>query len=618
MNKQDFEKNLQIFLNFYKAKQDELNSLEKGIQNENEQRYILDAFLDFLELPKDQESRYAAYMRLAMVKEDALKLYLENQWKDHETVADVLYEAYIFVKNYHNDIFSEIIHFAQDEKLFTDFYIEILKWVQSVWEAFTDYYIAWHSHIINGVNKYLEEKFENDSDKIFAYLKENNLGPDQIDGESVDRSYSCLIQKNDEDLEVATYATAFSQEVWEICLEIENFTARLEKFEDEIYGKKQEYISYLQALKNAFWETDTTKVVVKWREVETRWMKIDTPFQISHPLEFYEDLYRKAVAPEWDLRIVDTSILNSEVESDIKSMYEHLYDDIGRCKYEKSYKYSLDNINRVQLYISAPVLYFWAEFCGLFSAQVVPNDEVISEAFGKKIFAFPGFVLESQKALPEMKITQNIFESEMIQRKNTIVQELPQRYFKIYDIETIGHEFGHALWLDLDTESLMNQWGNFKNIEEFKATAWGLVAYFTKYFENRTEEQTDELNSDMMIKHIFRAIGLMKYRKIEEVIPYYCESLIHLELLFASGIISFDGEKIHFHYSQDTFQQIAKNYIWSYKDLIYTYLEKQPAEAFLCQYAVKEGKYFLPKNQDVRNFVEYYYDMYEKIGNEVA
>ena len=56
-----------------------------------------------------------------------------------------------------------------------------------------------------------------------------------------------------------------------------------------------------------------------------------------------------------------------------------------------------------------------------------------------------------------MKITQNIFEPEMIQRKNTIVQELPQRYFKIYDIETIGHEFGHALWLDLDTESLMNQ-----------------------------------------------------------------------------------------------------------------------------------------------------------------
>jgi hypothetical protein len=64
-----------------------------------------------------------------------------------------------------------------------------------------------------------------------------------------------------------------------------------------------------------------------------------------------------------------------------------------------------------------------------------------------------------------------------------------------------------------------------------------------------------------MIKHIFRAIGLMKYRKIEEVIPYYCESLIHLELLFHSGIISFDGEKVHFHYSEESFQTVAKDYI---------------------------------------------------------
>jgi hypothetical protein len=87
-------------------------------------------------------------------------------------------------------------------------------------------------------------------------------------------------------------------------------------------------------------------------------MKIDTPFQIGHPLEFYEDLYRKAVAPEWDIRIVDTSVLDSVVESDMKDMYETLYDDIGRCKYKASYNYSKENMNRVQLYISTPVLYF--------------------------------------------------------------------------------------------------------------------------------------------------------------------------------------------------------------------------------------------------------------------
>jgi hypothetical protein len=66
-------------------------------------------------------------MRLGQLKEDALKLCLEKNGKSSEEIPDILYEAYIFVKNYHNDIFSEIISFAQDEQLFTEFYLEILK-----------------------------------------------------------------------------------------------------------------------------------------------------------------------------------------------------------------------------------------------------------------------------------------------------------------------------------------------------------------------------------------------------------------------------------------------------------------------------------------------------------
>ena len=125
MDKKTFENNLQVFLNFYKAKQSELNDLKIWLEIESEQRNILDAFLDFLSLEKNEETRYAAYMRLWQLKEDALKLCLEKQWKISEEIPEILYEAYIFVKNYHNDIFSEIISFAQDEQLFTDFYIEI-------------------------------------------------------------------------------------------------------------------------------------------------------------------------------------------------------------------------------------------------------------------------------------------------------------------------------------------------------------------------------------------------------------------------------------------------------------------------------------------------------------
>jgi len=94
-------------------------------------------------------------------------------------------------------------------------------------------------------------------------------------------------------------------------------------------------------------------------------------------------------------------------------------------------------MNRVQLYVSTPVLYFGAEFCGLFSAQVVPNDEVVSEAHGKKIFAFPGFVLESQRSLPQMQITQNIYEESFIQKHHDFIQNDAKKYFEIYDIETI-------------------------------------------------------------------------------------------------------------------------------------------------------------------------------------
>lgn len=610
MQKQEFEQNLQIFLNFYKAKQAELNNLKTGLNEESEERIVLDSFLNFLDLEINDETRYAAYMRLGQLKEDALKLCLQKSGKSDEEIPDILYEAYIFVKNYHNDIFSEIISFAQDEQLFTEFYLEILKWVQKVGEAFTDFYLAWHSHIIETVNKNLEAQFDNNSEDIFKYLSENNLWADKIDGVSVDRSYSALIETQTGH-EVATYSQAFPIEINDIVWEFENFISKLKNLEDEIYNRKNEYIEYLSALKDAFAEKDIDKVVEKWRMVEQVWMKIDTPFQIGHPLEFYEDLYRKAVAPEWDIRIVDTSVLESVVESDMKDMYETLYDDIGRCKYEASYNYSKENMNRVQLYVSTPVLYFWAEFCGLFSAQVVPNDEVVSEAHGKKIFAFPGFVLESQRSLPKMQITQNIFEVDFIKKHQDFIQNDAKRYFEIYDIETIWHEFGHTLWLDLDTENMMNETGNFKNIEEFKATAGGLVAYFMKWWD-------ENLNEDVIMTHVYRSIGLMKYRKIEDIVPYYCEALIHLDILFESGIISFNWEKILSHYSEENYKKVSELYITHYKKLIYTYLEKQSADVFLYDYAVKEGKYFFPKNKDVRKFVEYYYDMYEKIGNQTA
>ena len=65
---------------------------------------------------------------------------------------------------------------------------------------------------------------------------------------------------------------------------------------------------------------------------------------------------------------------------------------------------NLEQIDRTQLYIGQPMLYYGAEFNGLFSAQVVPNDEKVSTELGKKIFAYADFVMESKKSKPVMKL----------------------------------------------------------------------------------------------------------------------------------------------------------------------------------------------------------------------
>ena len=96
---------------------------------------------------------------------------------------------------------------------------------------------------------------------------------------------------------------------------------------------------------------------------------------------------------------------------------------------------------------------------------------MVSQVHGKKIFAFPKFVLESKRAAPKMKLDSEIFSPEILEKYNTFLHGDDTNFYKIYDIETIGHEFGHTLWLTPGCEVKMDELGQFKNIEEFKATA---------------------------------------------------------------------------------------------------------------------------------------------------
>ena len=52
----------------------------------------------------------------------------------------------------------------------------------------------------------------------------------------------------------------------------------------------------------------------------------------------------------------------------------------------------------------------------------------------------------------------------------------------------------------------------------------------------------------------------MRYREVEDILPYYCECLIHLHILFESEIISFESGKIQFHFSEKTYQKLKELY----------------------------------------------------------
>jgi hypothetical protein len=275
--------------------------------------------------------------------------------------------------------------------------------------------------------------------------------------------------------------------------------------------------------------------------------------------------------------------------------------------HQKTLNFALKKINDTQLYLSRPATFYGAELNGLFSAQVVPNDEVASALKGKKIFAFADKILEDAKAKPKMKISYEVFGEEFMNEQYALLEK-DTIWHKVYDITTIGHEFGHILWLDSDTESKMNVTGAFKNVEEFKATTGGLVAFF--------ENEDNDLKKYIINDTIKRAVGLIAWMEVGEVLPYYIEGLIHLKALFDSGILAFDGE-LSIHYNEENYQKIKKWYKDVYLDLAYNYyIPKKDPKGFLDKFVIKEKNY-LPKDEKVRKFVEWYYELYKEIGQVV-
>ncbi len=607
--KEKFYDDLKAVYTLIKKKQESLHGFYQVVDDEtaNSQQTFIDTFLEKIGLPVTPENRMSAVTRLVSLREDALIQALKKEGFDEEEVIRKKEEAYLWVADFHLKMHQELIKTIEEKRLLTPFYRQIFKGVHEVGKVFSGWQSSWTAHIVDGVNRELYRLFNGDEEKIFEMLHEKELFDRGHDGQKGDRSYSVLVEQEDGSFKSVPYAEAFAQEVTQALLALADFKNTLLELEDEVFDQKQEHIDYLQAIIEALAEKDTAKLIPKWADVDRKWMKITVPLQIGHPLEYYEDHYKKAVALEWDLRIVNPENSAGDVKEKIQSMYktvfESLKDEVEGS--EKIYESSLQSAQKVQLYLGRPALYYGAEFCGLFSAQVVPNDEVVTQEAGKKIFAFADNVLESTRAKPFMKIQKEVFPQAFLDQSREVIFKKPEIWYEIYNITTIGHEYGHILWIDNDTETIMNKTGNFKNIEEFKATTGGLCAFFM--------HDDPALRAHVLNDTIRRAVGLIAWKETGEVEPYYCEGLIHLSGLFETGVLKF-GKKLEIDMSDTAYERIKTWYLDTYKSLALHYLKKEDASDFLHRYAQKEGKYFMPVDDEIKYFVNYYWNLHQSIG----
>jgi len=158
----------------------------------------------------------------------------------------------------------------------------------------------------------------------------------------------------------------------------------------------------------------------------------------------------------------------------------------------------------------------------------------------------------------------------------------------------------------VDSESKMNISGMFKNVEEFKATTGGLMAFF--------ENEEDELKEAVLDDIIKRAVGLIAWMEVDEVLPYYIEGLIHLTGLFESGVINFNVKNLGYDYSN--YEKLKNWYKNTYLDLADIYVKKENAKKFLDKFIYKD-KNFYPLNKKADEFVKYYYTRYKEIGDKI-
>ncbi len=611
--KKQFFKDIKKFCDIINARDLKNNNLFLEIDNK-EHKVIKNVIhmLKTLGLENSNPNRFALLCRLINFQEAPIIQVLKKAHKTPIEIKEAKKILFEWVKEYHTQNHKNIIEECENNKLFTPFYRQVIQGMHTVGKAFSALHLKWKCDFIEGINVALLKEYQGDTQKLLEYL--DSVKEISTTGEISDRSYSIPHKKNGQ-LIALPYALAFKKEVRKIQESLSKLLRELEHEGDDIFSSKQAYINYFNSIKNAITEERIENLLERWRLVDKAWMQIKTPLQPAHPLEYYEDPYRRAVAPEWDLRIscqehIATLPIKKEMQETIIQLYTKWHEDIQ----EHNQSVVLNALKKTNVYVSIPALYYGAEFDGLFSAQVVPNDEVISSRYGKKIFAFPVRILRYLQHQPFMRLQSEIFPQNFIQEIRDLLFFNEEKWYKVYQVTTIGHEFGHILWIEEDTEIKMNASGNFKNIEEFKATAGGLVNFFL----NDTNAIYAPLKKPVIAETIRRAVGLIAWKEQQDMEAYYCEALIHLHILFESEMLKFNKTCLQINLDNVKYEYVKKTYLKYYRELAILYVKKADSSIFLNQFALRDsGSYFKPKNTQARAFVEYYWKLYQEIGQEI-